>query len=863
MMSKNKDRVQLRLSRIASFLAVHLALLSGTMMNAQAREYFDPALLELGTPGQNTIDLSSFEEKGGQLPGTYRVDIYINNQKMDTRDVEFRQDKDEKGEDVLRPCLPVDDLANWGVIAKKFPTIGKPGSACANLEAVPQASSDFRFSRQQLLLSFPQSAMNGSARGWVDPKMWDEGIPVALLNYNMSGSSSKAKSGRGSDSNNQYINLRPGINIGPWRLRNYTTWNRSDSSAPDSKTHDKWETVYTYAQRDIIALKGQLTAGDSSTAAEVFDSIAFRGIQLASDDEMLPDSLRGYAPVVRGIARTNAQVTIRQNGYIIYQTYVSPGSFEIDDMFPTGGSGDLYVTIKESDGSEQQLVVPFASLPVLQREGRLKYAVTTGLYRSYDHSVDETPLSEGTIIYGLPSGFTAYGGGQFSSNYQALALGVGKNLGDLGALSTDVTQAWSKLKFSDKEDGQSWRVRYSKNFVKTGTNFAVAGYRYATSGYWNMQEVLNTYTDGNSYPLQERRRNRAEITLSQNLGNNFGNLGLSAAQEDYWNTDRRMSSYSASYNNSMGGVSYGLSYTYSSNSAANYTTNGNRGRTYDKDQLFAFNLSVPLNVLFGNKHPTYATYSASTSKNGNTTNNVSLNGTMLDDNNLSWGVQQGYGSQGQGNNGSINTNWRATYGEVNGGYAYDKDSQRLNYGIQGGILAHENGVTLGQQLGETVILVEAPGAKNVVVQGHTGVKTDWRGYAVVPYASPYRKNDVALNTQTFGDDIEVAITNQTVIPTRGAVVRASYQTSIGHRVLMNLTQPNGKPVPFGAMVSLLKSKNAESSIVGDNGQAYLTGLPDSGALLVKWGREQSEQCTVSYSVPGDSSGVTNMNELCR
>lgn len=110
-------------------------------------------------------------------------------------------------------------------------------------------------------------------------------------------------------------------------------------------------------------------------------------------------------------------------------------------MYPTGGSGDLSVTIKEADGSEQNLIVPYASLPVLQREGRLKYSVTTGVYRAYDNSIDETPLSQATAIYGLPWGWTLYGGGQFSSKYQSLALGMGKNLGELGAVSTDVTRA--------------------------------------------------------------------------------------------------------------------------------------------------------------------------------------------------------------------------------------------------------------------------------------------------------------------------------------------------------------------------------------------------------------------------------------
>lgn len=42
---------------------------------------------------------------------------------------------------------------------------------------------------------------------------------------------------------------------------------------------------------------------------------------------MLPDSMKGFAPTIHGIARSNAQVTIRQNGYIINQRYVPPGIY--------------------------------------------------------------------------------------------------------------------------------------------------------------------------------------------------------------------------------------------------------------------------------------------------------------------------------------------------------------------------------------------------------------------------------------------------------------------------------------------------------------------------------------------------------
>ncbi|MBL5902946.1 fimbria/pilus outer membrane usher protein [Serratia fonticola] len=858
-MNNNKSQVRhrssLQVSRLAYLIATQLALLGGISFGVQARDMFNPALLELDNPQQGTTDLAVFEDGATQAPGTYRVDIYLNNEQQETRDVAFLLAKGADGKESLQPCLGVVLLNQMGVKTDLFPGLGDAKAQCADLSAIPQASAEFRFNAQQLLVSIPQAAISQQARGYVPKSEWDSGIPALLLNYSVSGSNNYVRNEGSRDGGTQYANLRPGINVGPWRLRNYTTYSR------DSNGQDKWDTVYTYVARDITALKSQLVLGDSSSLSDIFDSISFRGAQLASDDDMMPDSLRGYAPVVRGIARTNAQVTIRQNGYVIYQSYVAPGAFEINDMFPTGGSGDLFVTIKEADGSEQQLVVPFASLPVLQREGRLKYAVTSGQYRSYDSNVEKTTFSQGTAIYGLPRGFTAYGGGQFASKYQSLALGVGKNLGDFGAISTDVTQAWSTREQRPKDSGQSWRVRYSKNIVQTGTNFSIAGYRYSTAGYYSLQEVMDTYRNGQNYqPLVERRRNRSELTMNQNLWAGAGSVSLSWISEDYWNSDRTMRSIGAGYNNSWNGISYGLNYSYNENAAA---SGNSSGKIYERDQVFAFNISVPLDRWMSN---TYASYNLNTSQKGGTTNTVGLNGTTGADNNLSWSAQEGYGSQGVGNSANLNANYRGTYGEVNAGYAYDRNSQRLNYGLQGGIVAHQDGVTFGQSLGETIALVKAPGAAGVGVSNQTGVKTDWRGYAIVPYTSPYRKNQVQLNTETLPDNVDLTLTSQNVVPTRGAVVRANFETNVGQRVLMILLRAGGAPIPFGATVSDPAQKTAQGFIVGDGGQVYLTGLADSGLLNVKWGSGADQQCQVNYSLvkqTTNNTGVQTVSGQCQ
>ncbi|WP_163451929.1 fimbria/pilus outer membrane usher protein, partial [Escherichia coli] len=88
------------------------------------------------------------------------------------------------------------------------------------------------------------------------------------------------------------------------------------------------------------------------------------------------------------------------------------------------------------------------------------------------------------------------------------------------------------------------------------------------------------------------------------------------------------------------------------------------------------------------------------------------------------------GTEGVGYTGNVNADYKGAYGEVTAGYGYDKNSERLNYGLQGGILAHADGITLSQPLGETSVLIKAPGAHDVDIRNQPGVRTDFRGYTV-------------------------------------------------------------------------------------------------------------------------------------
>lgn len=89
-MRKNK----ITLSHIACFVALQCSL--PVALPGYAREYFNPAMLGIDGPGKDITDLSAFEEGVGQMPGTYHVDVVINNAAQGTYDIPFSMQKTPK-----------------------------------------------------------------------------------------------------------------------------------------------------------------------------------------------------------------------------------------------------------------------------------------------------------------------------------------------------------------------------------------------------------------------------------------------------------------------------------------------------------------------------------------------------------------------------------------------------------------------------------------------------------------------------------------------------------------------------------------------------------------------------------------------
>lgn len=820
----------------------------------QAEYYFNPRLLSLGggAADAGNVDLSRFEN-GSQLPGTYRVDIYLNGQFMTSRDVSFVASEGK----TLEPSLTLKEYRSLGLNDKAIPGLKDtaPDTALVPLsQYAASASTQFDFSQQRLNITIPQAMMQSRAQGYVDPDSWDEGVPAAILDYNITGNHTSYRGDNASagNSDGQYANLRSGLNLLGWRLRNYSSWTRN-SNGQDTQSH--FNSINSYIAHDVKSLQGEFLAGEYATPGDVFDSVPFRGVQLVSDQGMLPDSMRGFAPIIRGVANSNAQVTVRQNGNVIYQTYVPPGPFEIKDLYPASDSGDLVVAVKEKDGSERRFTQAYSSVAIMQREGQMMYSMTAGELRdSGGNNLRESKFAQATLIYGMPYNVTPYVGLLAAQKYWAASGGVGVGLGEWGAMSVDATQSHATLTTGESSQGQSYRVRYSKSMLDTGTTVTLAAYRYSTQGYYGFQDA-NTYrqrTDDNNDSFNwssYRPRSEFQVSLNQSL-DNFGSVYLSGTQRDYWGRNGTQRTYTAGYNTTLYGVSYGVNVSQSKNSDSN-----NNDKT---DKRLNFNVSVPLSRFLSGKDGYGSSnmsmnYALNTDQDHNTSQQVGVSGSAMSDNQLNYNLSQSTGNHGQGYGGSLSGTYNGSVGSVTGGYNYSKDQAQLTYGLSGGVVAHQHGITLGQEPGETIAIVRAPGASGVKVSSQSGVKTDWRGYAIVPYLTPYRSTEVTLDPADMGSDVAMELTSARVVPTRGAVVMANYRTQVGRQAMLMLTH-NGKPVPFGAMAALdstnlEEGQQAASGIVGGDGQLFMTGLPDEGRINLKWGEGEGARCSVPFRLP--------------
>nr|WP_254216048.1 fimbria/pilus outer membrane usher protein [Burkholderia multivorans] len=767
----------------------------------------------LSIDGTTDVDLSQFSQADFTLPGEYMLEVQVNDLFYGLQPIEFvALDASGAG----KPCLRAELVAQFGLkpsLAKDLPRFH--GGRCVDLAAIEGVTVRYLKGDGRLRITIPQAALEFTDGTYLPPERWSDGIAGAMLDYRVIANTNRSFGSGGRQTNAVQGYGTIGANWGAWRVRgDYQAQSNVGNTVYADRT---FRFSRLYAFRALPSIQSTVTFGDDYLSSDIFDTFALTGASIRSDDRMLPPSLRGYAPLISGVARTNATVTVSQQGRVLYVTRVSPGAFALQNI-NTSVQGTLDVAVEEEDGSVQRFQVTTAAVPFLARTGQFRYKAAVGKPRRFGGAGITPFFGFGEAAYGLPFDVTVYGGFIAASGYTSIALGVGRDFGTFGAVSADVTHARARLWWNGAtRHGNSYRINYSKHFDGLDADVRFFGYRFSERDYTNFAQFSG---DPTAYGLANSKQ-RYSATMSKRFGDT--SAYFSYDQTTYWEraSEQRV------------GVT--LTRAFSVGALRNLNVSVSAFRTQSAGAS-GNQVSVTATLPIGGRHTVTSNL---TTGNGSTSVNA---GYLYDDPagrtyQISAGTTDGRAS--------ANASFRqrtsayqltAQASTVANGYAaasLEVDGSLV--ATQYGIAAHANG-----NAGDTRLLVSTDGVRDVPLSG-TLTHTDSRGYAVLDGISPYNVYDAAVNVEKLPLEVQVSNPIQRMVLTDGAIGFVQFSAARGSNLYLTLTDAAGKPLPFGASVQDA-ANGKELGIVGEGGAAYLTQVQPKSSLVVRAG--ERTLCTI-------------------
>ncbi|MFC0308870.1 fimbria/pilus outer membrane usher protein [Gallibacterium trehalosifermentans] len=822
MNSPHRDIISLPNSLIKrTLLSIVVALTFSAASQADDFAEFDAEFLSGNV--KESIDISRFSY-GNPIPaGNYVADVYINNQlrgRTNLRFVDFPEQKQASlcQQDSLVTLL---DLKSEALVDMEKLS----HENCQPLQLVPEAKMNFDISTLQLDIDIPQAFVEQRPLGYISPAQWQQGVPVAFVRYDASHYRYRYDGEQDQQSN---ISIDAGVNLFGWSIHH-----RGSQSWHNQKRQD-YQRIATYAQRDVPFLRAQLTIGDFYTRGGLLDSLPLRGAQLTSDDRMLATSLRGYAPIIRGVANTNAHVIIRQNGNILREVNVPPGAFEINDLYPAGYAGDIQVEILEANGERRSFVVPYTAVAELVRPGYSRYQLSVGRFK-YDNKLSKNNVAQAIWQYGLTNNITLNLGANLAKQYHAELVGLSFNT-PIGAFATNAI--FSNAQFVNsgvKKKGYSLYASYNTHIEPTNTNVTFAAYRYSSKDFYSLQDVLRA---NDSEDIDEvfidfgvfnyRPKHQFQVSISQPFKNGWGAAYVIGTTRTYWQTNLRQNEYQIGYGNQYKRLNYSLSFTQTRDS------NGN------KDNQFYLNLSLPL----GTKNPVYLSQSVTHSKSYGYTSNTSLSGSLGEEYRYNYNVS--VTKQKDYSNFSLSNSYYGSLARIGASWSQDnQQNQQMSFNMSGAVVAHQKGVTLANDLSDNFAIIHAKGARGARIKGSVGNELDYFGNGIVPYIEPYAINYIGIDTSKIPDRVELSSTEQQVIPRANNAILVEFSTKVGSVVFFELQNLDSYP-PLGTEV--FDQENQSVGIVSQGGRIYTRGVANKGTLRLNWG---DKQCQFDYQISSD------------
>lgn len=778
---------------------------------------FDEQFLYQHT-GQGVVNLERFRYGNPISAGDYLADVYVND--------EFR------GQTLLTfievPKDPMQGLC-WSsklleVLDIKPEAVAQTpdDSQCLSATtALPQLSLNFDVTNHRLDVSVPQALMVIYPRGYIPRSRWQLGVPATFLRYQFSGYHQDSDT---TNANGQFLGLQFGVNAGMWSLRHQGSMSWSGGQKRSYSTHEM------FVQRDIDRANGRLKLGDFYTQSSLLDNIAIRGISLASDARMLPYSQTGFAPEIRGVAKSNARVRVLQNNNIIYESTVGAGPFVISDLYAfSSGLGDLQVEVLEADGSKNTFTVPFFGATNMLRPKQLRYHLAAGYYRSQD-TVGNSPLLHTSLHYGINNHLTVQTGAIINKDYQSATLGTiwGSRFGAITA-DFETTHANTHL---NNLHAHNLRLGYSRSFDSTKTYLSGDIQHFFSKHNVGLSTVLLP-TAQSAIQIQPLK-NQYRLSLSQQLKGGLGAVYVSGILNDY-HTTKNDYSYQMGYSNSYKQMQYRLGLNRS------YSTNRNRS-----ENTFYINVTIPFFEFSQDKRNNWSSVSTNYSHTPQgESSSLSFGKTFGELNQYDYTISA---NKQAGSQPSITGGLNANLSAAKIGLLATKQNQykQYSYSASGAIIAYKHGIILNNDVSDTFAIIRAKGAVGTPILNGSGSKIDRWGNAVASTLSAYQVNHVAIDAQRLPDDIEISATGKEFVPRANTTNLVEFETQSGQTVLFDIENQDGA-LPALTTAAYDEQNNVVGYVV-QGGRLFARLNQPKGKIKLNWYDNGDKQCVFDYEL---------------
>lgn len=797
-----------------STLSVCIALVCYTQfVLAEEAVTFNTDVLD--ATDRKNVDLTKFAEGNYVVPGKYLLDVRINGQELSQRQIVYKVDPRDSNKTVA--CLSHEQVALLALKEDSQQKLVALGDDCADVTSLPGAKVNNQSG--VLDITVPQAWMKYSDPDWVPPERWDNGVAGVIFDYNLTGQINRYQDGDDYKSVSGYG--QTGFNAGAWRVRG--EYQSEFDSSNHSNTFD-WNRIYAYRPLPMQAAK--LTMGEIYLDSQIFDSVRFTGVNLASDERMLPPNLQGYAPEIKGIANSNARVTVSQSGHIINQTTVPAGPFNIQDL-RSSVRGTLDVKIEEQDGSTHSFQVNTANIPYLTRPGYVRYNTSVGRPSRYNHDLQGPMFYTGDFSWGVSNAWSLYGGTIFTGDrYNAWSLGLGRDLSTIGALSFDITQSMSRVRDQQQQKGMSFKLSYAKTFDEYNSSITFAGYRFSQKNFRSLTQYLDEqYQDySNNYREKEMFTVTANKTLWADDPQRSVTFYLTYTHQNYWGSDSQ----------DRYGLSVGHSFSIAGIDDITANLSAYRSEYHgENDDSMALNVSIP----WGDSR--WVGYDLQSNHS-----NVSQMASYSDnrDVNNTWRLRAGSTDQHKASFDSYYQH-NAPMAQMEANFSYQQGNYTsLGGTLRGGFTATRHGAALHNSNASTDaarVMVDTDGVAGVPLNGDR-VHSNGFGIAVVPDIVSYNSFDTRIDVDQMNDDVEASNAIATSTLTEGAIGFQHFDVAQGEKIMARLALKSGATPPFGAEV--FNQDGVSVSMVMENGLAYIAGIKPDETLSVVWGGKT--QCSL-------------------